>query len=550
MAQYTRQQLLDAHNRAIAADDFEAADELAGMLDDMPVEPQPEGPGFAESMTQAGERFQQRMQAQVPPPTAEGEQRLPRMRGIPLVSAAAEFAGTGIIEGAKALTPNFLKNAVSQAMDNVADPVKAIVEPIEKLSTIVAESDIAQEVLNTVKTSFSAHQERKNADPEYAYISDELESVLDFGLIMAPATKLKPVSPMDSGDLAATGANLKRGGRKQLIGDRKTLITKMLEPIDGFGEGKTTTEGIMGRKTYTPSAQEQETINVVSLIPNVDPKDTFINNYNHVEDYIGRTANRLKTGIGKAGNPQIDMDALIADIEQRAIISLDNEVYGRKGKITKIQEQLDLFRRKAGKGRALQVLEARQILDKQLKAEGKSTEADISTSSRAGRAAISGAVNDALDAAIPDVAVKDLLRKQFLSYRALDVLDDKRRDEADTIIGRTGQNLSQAGVNLPRNPASQVATGYAAGNVVTSGVFAYIAGAGATAAAIYGVGKAAMSAKTKKYLGTVVTAIDKALKKGQGGAELLAQLRADRAVIVSIMEDTRFNETEETPEEQ
>ena len=64
MAQYTRQQLLDAHNRAIAAQDFDAADELAGMIDAMAEEPvqEPDGP-MLPNITAALERGGQRMSA-------------------------------------------------------------------------------------------------------------------------------------------------------------------------------------------------------------------------------------------------------------------------------------------------------------------------------------------------------------------------------------------------------------------------------------------------------------------------------------------------------
>ena len=150
---------------------------------------------------------------------------------------------------------------------------------------------------------------------------------------------------------------------------------------------------------------------------------------------------------------------------------------------------------------------------------------------------------------MPDVSVQDLLRKQALSYRALDIVGEKRRLEADTAIGRLGQNISRTGVNLPRNPASQLATGYAAGNIVQSGAFPWLAGIGATGASIYGLGKAAMSSQTKKFFGQLLVSTDKAIKAAKGSPQMIQQLKADRAVLVSLMQDARFDETEEEEEE-
>jgi len=541
MAQYTRQQLIDAHNRAIAAQDFDAADELAGMLDAMAEEPvqEPDGP-MLPNITGALERTGQRIED-----IADADYSVSPTR---LLSEGIRGTGDILVSTFQDLTPDMLKDAVGSAVEGLTSTAKKVAEPVTKLATIMGETEIAQDILNTMQKSWSTHLQRKKEDPDYAYFAREVEGLIDVAAVVAPPTKIKPILPEDSG-LADTGMGLVRGGRKQQIGERKDLVAEALKPVDGFGQGTTYTKGWLSKKSYDPSAEEIEMIDVVSSIPEFDPKATFIDNYNVIEDYIGRQANQLKTGITRAGNPQIDLDELVKDIRTRALAGLEDEVYNRKGKARKIEEQLRLFVERAGNGTALEVLEARQALDRALKKDQRSEQDVIATPSKAGRRAISEAVHEAIANNVPDVAVKDLLRKQALSYRALDVVDEKRRLEFDTVISRAGQNLSRAGVNLPRNPASQVATAYAAGNIVQSGVFPYLAAAGAAASAVYGASKAAMSPSTKKFVGLMINSIDKALKAGRGSAELAAQLRADRAILVSVLQDTRFDEEEDEVEE-
>ena len=540
-AQYTREQLIEGLNRAAAAGDNAAANEIAAMLDKMgEPESAPDAmfPKLTEATISAGERL-----AGLAGTPEEKEAGL--QPGIPrAVSELAGSAGGMIIGAVQDVTPDVVEQAVSEGLENLTEMAKVPLEPVIRLGTLMGESDMAQEVLNTIQQSWSTHLARKESEPEYAATSRELEGLVDVGLLVTPAGKLKPVVATST-PLLEKGMELKRAGRGQGIGDRKSLTRNILSPIDGFGEGRTTTQGWLKKKTYEPTADELEMVNVISSIPEFNPKGTFTDNFNVIEDYIGRQANQLTAGISKAGNPKLDVEALISDIRTRALNGLADEVYDRKGKAKRIEQQLQLFKEKLGKGTALEVLEARKALDRALRKDSRSAEDSIATPSRAGRRAISEATHEAIAAAVPDVAVQDLLRKQALSYRALDVVDEKRRIEANTTIGRLGQNISRTGVNLPRNPASQLATGYAAGNVVSSGAFPYFAGVAGSAAAIYGLGKAAMSAQTKKFLGQLLVATDKAIVAAKGSPQMIQQLKADRAVIVSLVQETRFDEPEE-----
>ena len=198
MAQYTRQQLLDAHNRAIAAQDFDAADELAGMLDSMAEAPvqEPDGP-MLPNITAALESGGQRMSALSGTP----EERAAGMQPGVARAASEVIGSTGdlLIAGFQDLTPDMLKDGVSSAVEGLTATAKKIAEPVTKLATLVGETEIAQDVLNTMQKSWSAHLTRKKEDPEYAYVATELESLVDVAAVVAPPTKIKPILPESSG---------------------------------------------------------------------------------------------------------------------------------------------------------------------------------------------------------------------------------------------------------------------------------------------------------------------------------------------------------------
>jgi hypothetical protein len=547
--QYTREELIEGLRKAVANGNNRAANEIADVLASMEEkDEQLADPGMFPEFTKAAQVTGERLAGLAGTPEEKALGQTPGVFRI-----ASEIAGgTGrlLMGAAKDITPDIVEEAVSRNVQGLTDIAKERLTPVIKLATLVSETDMAQEVLNTIQQSWSSHLSRKADDPEYALVAKELEALIDVGLLVAPGPKLKPVVPKQDSFLEKLGIGSKEAGTQQTIRKRKELTQKALTPIDGFGQGTTSTRGWLKRKTYDPTTDELEMIDIISGIPEFNPNTTFINNYNVVEDYIGRQANRLTAGISKAGNPKINVEALVEDIRTRALQGLADEVYNRKGKAKKIEDQLKLFGERLGEGTALEVLEARKALDAALRRDSNSADDSIATPSKAGRRAIAEAVHEAIAAAIPDLEVQNLLRSQALAYRARDIFDEKRRLEADTLISRMGQNISKAGVNLPRNPASQVATGNVAANTITSGVFPYILGVAGTAATVYGLGKAAFSAQTKKFLGSLLLATDKAIKVAKGSPQMIQQLKADRALLVALMQDARFDEVEEQEKEE
>src|SRR6056300_930065 len=110
MAEYTREQLIDGLNRAAAAGDNAAANEIAALLDKMEqpeTATEPMFPKFEEAAQVSGERLAGLM------PTPG--QRQP---GVPTIAAEIAGAGGRLITGAaQDITPDVVEQAVAEGLE-------------------------------------------------------------------------------------------------------------------------------------------------------------------------------------------------------------------------------------------------------------------------------------------------------------------------------------------------------------------------------------------------------------------------------------------------
>ncbi len=498
---------------------------------------------------------------------ADPERRLAgRAPGIYAVPASvARGVGGVLVETGKEVIPE------DASFENVLPAFRPLIEPVVKLGKLLSETDLAQEAIDIAKKSYSDYQNWKNASEENAYVARELEDAVEVGLLFSPSTRVAPIVPdvgdVGSGFIAKKGRDIARAGRQQKIRAKQEAITEIITPLSGFGEGKTVTSGLRGKRQYIPTEDEKETVRVMSKIPELDPKGTMINTYNVLDDAITFKANRITTGIAQVGNPNIDVDQLLGNIQAKFYRQLEeDEVFSIAQKKAKIDEMLTAFRKFAGEGTSLEVLEARKKLDSKLKTDEYDPNSEIAKASKAGRRAISEAVHTALQDALstggvratlkkampgvkqtawePNVPLKELLREQHLLYRAKDVVDEKRQVEAVNAVGRQVQNLQRTGFNPPQGAIGQTVAAGMAYKAATSPAMPYVVGGGAAIGAMYGVGKLALSGATKRALGQLLQTTDKALKSPNTTLEMAAQLKADRLVIIDLL-----NQPTEEPED-
>ena len=518
---------------------------------DFPQEqPQPMLP----NLTGALERTGQRLSALSGTPEERAAGLQP---GIPkAVSELMVSTGDILASGVKDIIPEFTIDLAKEGIKTVAPVFEVIIEPAVRLGNLLSESSVASKAVEVARTGEDSYNAWKEESPENAAMGRELESLIDVSLLATPATKVKPIIPID------LGRSIARKGRQQSITARQDALEKVITPLSGFGEGKTSTGGIFGKAEYTLSPDEKETVRVLSKIKKLKPSDTMRNIYNVLEDDIASKGNRIKVGIIEAGDPEVDMDSLIRNIRQKYSDILNTEEFiGIEGKQKRLEDTLAGFRRVVGDTpTASKVFEARKKLDQKLKTREYDADADIAEGYKAARRIISENIHDTLQETLstggiratlkkqmpsikhpewtPKVKLKELLREQHLTYRALDEVDIKRQVEAPTAVGRTIQNLKRIGAPAP--PVGMigqaVAAKYAA-NTMASPAAGALFGTGIGLGAIYGLGKAAVSGPTKKALGQLIQSTDNALRTVKMTPEMAAQLKLDRAYLASLLKE-------------
>ena len=195
-------------------------------------------------------------------------------------------------------------------------------------------------------------------------------------------------------------------------------------------------------------------------------------------------------------------------------------------------------------GTATGILQARKDLDKWLDGiDPKMVNDEYMDSKAKALKIIREAMNNAVGDAVPDVDVKGLLRKQYLMYKAYDNLGDKAMGMAKTSLARSYINAKRVtGMAIPTTPLAMAATASAASAAISSGWFAFATGTLALGTGAILTSRMLKGPTAKKGLGVLLGQVSKAIKMSKN-KEMIEQLKADRLVIISLLEATTRRDT-------
>jgi hypothetical protein len=373
----------------------------------------------------------------------------------------------------------------------------------------------------------------------------------DYDMDLYPEVAITKVKPKGS-LLKTKGEELTKKGVAQQVAEKKAYAQELVLPLKQTDTAKrTVVEG--GTKRIIPTASEVAMAKEVGKLPL--KKKTAFNaalqeNYTTIYKEIGKEATKLK-------NTLKDTKIIFTKREVRAYLKetmdrIAKENFLITGDAAKSANKIfdkidDLIEQHPSTPNGL--LQVRKDLDQHIKditktASGKSSMFGDGrdTAAKIANGELRTALNDFLASKTPNVAVKKSLNKQSTLYRALDNIEPKADKEAAKAIQRLWGTALKV-LPVKSEFAQVLALGFGIGGLGAASTFApYFTKLALGGLITYKAGKAVMSAKTKKTLGILLQKTDEAIKIAKDKT-LISRLRADRAILVGIINNAEIKES-------
>ena len=527
--------------KQLAEDEQQArrkAQQEPSVVPSIDVTPEP-GPNFLERTQDVIERRQRGIAETFERPMAIGrgvldeealtlEQKVLFTAGD-VFGGIAEVGGDLILTGAEAITPNFVLEAIEDAVE------------------VAQENPIVKEGLALASQGIDKYQEWANNNRD---VAKTLESYINIAAFTTPA---KP-SPLRAGveaigkageTLEETGANLVKDGRSGILGNKRDKPAHMLEPaVKDIPAGDFDVSPVVGTITYDPkNPYKAQNIDIVNELPDVNPNKSYTYNAKVIQKAADAEKARLEGILRRTDtpfNPDEVMARVVAQTKEKLAELGELEPTAAKS-INKALQQATK-RLQDGDGSLLDILQARRDFDSYFNFQ-KAQNTQAGATLDAARTFARNAMNDVLEELSANSTVKSSLRKQSAYLNALDVIVPKRAKDARTVLARV---MRASRAVIPTTIGAQVATaGLIAGGLAPYWPLLTIPAIGAL---LFSGTKAAFSPQARFVLGEIIKQSGKALKTAESNLDKQAieQLRADRLVLISLLNETPVEEEEQT----
>ena len=549
---YTQQQLEQAIEDAIGAQDNKSANELADLLDQQfpnraprvslvptpPVEPE------STLTSRASDVFQERKESIAdtlsrPVATDAGAILGTQQEGAlsfsdkvvrtvgDLAGGFGDIAGDALMTGAAAMTPDFI-------LEGVGNSFKAI-----------AETDAGREGMKAATQGIESYNNWAKDNPDNAKY---LESWFNIGAIATPPTPIKGIVSDAGASLQETGAAITKGGLKSIQGTKNELVTAMLEPTNTarIPTEDLKSKGFFDTITYDPDAgYTRDNIDIIAEIPKVDPKKTYTYNSNVIEKARQAEQKKLESILGRTP-VVVESDVVTQELGKRAGALLSSPEF--KTMDATLQKKTEVIFKEAvrriqsGDGSLLDLLQARRDVDSFIGRQKLGLDRNQASTLDLARKAVNGSLNDIIAELSDNVAVKQSLRKQSAMISALDIVNSKRAEDGRTVIARFKQNY---GAYVPQTLAARAATAtFAAGAIAQSWP---IMTAAAVGYLVFPATKAVFSPEARAMLGSMIKGAGDAIKAAEkaGALDVVEQMKADRLVLISLLNETPVENPED-----
>lgn len=479
---------------------------------------------------------------------------LARGSGLTQFQVAGDVAGAGLDvigeAGSAAIgkVGELAQKIAPETSATVSDFVSAKAEEFtdfaaDKLNAL-AQTEIGQLGIEAAQDTAEAWQAFSDEHPTVAAdIADTVGAAGNIALVLAPVKGAPKgggaIGPKQPGLLGRAVGALD----KSVITKQKGFIDDLVKPLSikkvRESEIKRSVEGkgFFGGRTVTPSSFEAEIAGTVGKVAGVKQSNTLLQNLNSIQTGLTNEAENLTTLL-KGSNVKIPrpntkrtMETVLAKLKSDSLLVGDAAKTGEK--VFDKARKLLLSNPNTPAG----VLKSRKQLDAWVKKQSTrafdpKTENALSVS----LGEIRQSMNDIISNSVPNIAVKESLKKQTNLFRAIDNIAPKAAKEAQTAIGRMAASISkELGITNILDPKMTLALSALGLGAIASPTSAAVAGAGVLA--VKGAKSAVTSKASKQAVSKILRATDKAIAKAtaRGSVDLAKKLRADRALVIEFV---------------
>jgi hypothetical protein len=445
--------------------------------------------------------------------------------------------GETLVLGAKGVSfiaPDFIKGPVKQAWQSGVD--------------FITNSPKSMEALKAAESGLESYAAWKKENPESALT---LESVVNIGLLLAPVPKGAKVKgnpefvgPIKPPVVERAGQAMIDASGKQVTDRSTKKALDLIVPKAGVPE-QTREASRLGFKynVVTPTAQEQKIVETVAKLK-IPQSASNQRSLNLIDDAIETEAKILEKQVAasKEAIPLTESFKLLDDVAANtkatdAFVSTNQLGQMVDDVVVKAKSLLE-----ANPQTPLGVLKSRKELDAYVRSYKANKSAfpnqdNVETALSIALRDVRTALNTKVAATAPKANVLARLEKQSNLYRARVPVIEKAQKEASNSLGRLWQNTTGVtGVKMPSTPLAIGVTGAA-----LAGWLPGIIGGVGIGLAGRGIYRGVISPELKKFLGQSLIASSKALKQAKN-PETIRQIRADRAVIIELLKNSKVEE--------
>ena len=460
------------------------------------------------------------------------------------IQTAGQFAG-GVFDvlgetltlGAKGIsfvTPDFIK-----------DPIK---EGWAAGVEFITSNPKSIEALKAVEGGVESYGEWKKENPESALT---LESVVNLGLLFAPVPKGGKVKGNPDFVGASKPTVTEKVGQVMIdasgkqIKDRSTKkAMDLIVPKSGVPE-QTREVSKMGFKynVIKPTLQEQKIVDTVATLK-IPQSASNQRSLNLIEDAIEAEAKTLERQVASS-KEAIPLSESFKLLDEVAVNTKNTDAFVAANQLGKMVDDVVVKAKsllKENPQTPLGVLKTRKELDAYIKSYKANKSAfpsqdNVETALSIAVRDVRSALNNKVAETVPKANVLSRLEKQSNLYRAKVPVIEKAKNDASNSIGRIWQNVTGVtGLKMPSTPLAIGITGAALAGwlpAIIGGV-----GVGIAGRAVY---RGTISPELKKFLGQTLIASSKAIKQAKN-PETIKQLRADRALILELLKNSKVEE--------